>query len=241
MLERQRLALIGGWYSTALLARDAEAEIAALQPHLALLKALGSSVFIAAEISNAIHGDRGRAAQPDAAARLPADWPPVRRAPGRGRRSRRGSRAAGSPTTSTWERSSSGSRRWTASSPTRRRTSASSSTPATPRSAASMPSPDPRPSRAGGPRARQGRAPAGLRAGPRASRASFLDGVLAGMFTAPGDGDLDLRRSCAALADIGYAGWIVIEAEQDPALADPRVYGRLGLEDAEGGGGRPPA
>ena len=32
-----------------------------------------------------------------------------------------------------------------------------------------------------------------------------------------------------ALADIGYDGWIVIEAEQDPKLADPRVYSRLGL------------
>ena len=33
-----------------------------------------------------------------------------------------------------------------------------------------------------------------------------------------------------ALAEIGYDGWIVIEAEQDPKLADPRVYSRLGLE-----------
>jgi inosose dehydratase len=32
-----------------------------------------------------------------------------------------------------------------------------------------------------------------------------------------------------ALAQIGYAGWIVIEAEQDPKLADPRDYSRLGL------------
>ena len=32
-----------------------------------------------------------------------------------------------------------------------------------------------------------------------------------------------------ALAEIGYGGWIVIEAEQDPKLADPRVYSRLGL------------
>ena len=43
LLARRRLALIGGWYSTHLLARSAEAEIAALQPHLALLKAMGSA------------------------------------------------------------------------------------------------------------------------------------------------------------------------------------------------------
>jgi inosose dehydratase len=49
------------------------------------------------------------------------------------------------------------------------------------------------------------------------------------MFTAPGDGDLDFGSVTQALADIGYHGWIVIEAEQDPKLADPRVYSRLGL------------
>jgi inosose dehydratase len=34
----------------------------------------------------------------------------------------------------------------------------------------------------------------------------------------------------AALAKIRYSGWIVIEAEQDPALADPRTYAQLGLD-----------
>jgi len=63
----------------------------------------------------------------------------------------------------------------------------------------------------------------------RARDASFLDGVLAGMFTVPGDGDLDYAAVMRALADIGYSGWIVVEAEQDPARADPRVYGELGL------------
>ena len=58
---------------------------------------------------------------------------------------------------------------------------------------------------------------------------SFLDGVLAGMFTVPGDAGLDFGPVMRSLADIGYAGWIVVEAEQDPAVADPRVYGELGL------------
>ena len=62
-----------------------------------------------------------------------------------------------------------------------------------------------------------------------ADRRSFLDGVLAGMFTAPGDGDLDFTPGRAALADTGYEGWIVVEAEQDPARADPVTYSRLGL------------
>jgi inosose dehydratase len=58
---------------------------------------------------------------------------------------------------------------------------------------------------------------------------SFLRGVLEGMFTVPGDGDLDFRTVMQALADIGYSGWIIVEAEQDPAIADPRRYGTIGL------------
>jgi inosose dehydratase len=49
------------------------------------------------------------------------------------------------------------------------------------------------------------------------------------MFTVPGDGGLDYAQLMAALAKIRYSGWIVIEAEQDPALADPRTYAQLGL------------
>src|ERR1700710_853642 len=41
ILKRHRLALVSGWYSAALLERDADAELAAMRPHLALLQALG--------------------------------------------------------------------------------------------------------------------------------------------------------------------------------------------------------
>ncbi|MEE3627509.1 TIM barrel protein [Nitrospirillum sp. BR 11752] len=53
--------------------------------------------------------------------------------------------------------------------------------------------------------------------------------MLDGMFTVPGDGRLDYGAVMRALADIGYAGWVIIEAEQDPAKADPRRYGEMGL------------
>ena len=59
---------------------------------------------------------------------------------------------------------------------------------------------------------------------------SFLDGVLAGMFTVPGDGSIDFGAVMKALKRIGYSGWILVEAEQDPAIANPKVYGALGLE-----------
>ena len=60
--------------------------------------------------------------------------------------------------------------------------------------------------------------------------ASFLDGVLGGMFTVPGDGSLDFSALMQALRDMDYSGWIVVEAEQDPAVAEPRQYAKLGLE-----------
>jgi inosose dehydratase len=58
---------------------------------------------------------------------------------------------------------------------------------------------------------------------------SFLDGVVAGMFTAPGDGDLDFAAVMHALVRIDYRGWVIVEAEQDPAVADPRVFSEIGL------------
>jgi inosose dehydratase len=63
----------------------------------------------------------------------------------------------------------------------------------------------------------------------KAAGGSFLEGVLDGMFTVPGDGDLDFGKVMLALAEVGYSGWIIVEAEQNPAIADPRRYGALGL------------
>lgn len=57
---------------------------------------------------------------------------------------------------------------------------------------------------------------------------SFLDGVLDGVFTVPGDGSIDFDAFCALLGEIGYAGWVVVEAEQDPAKANPLEYATLG-------------
>ncbi|MGB1539554.1 MAG: TIM barrel protein, partial [Rickettsiales bacterium] len=49
--------------------------------------------------------------------------------------------------------------------------------------------------------------------------ASFLRAVLSGVFAMPGDGMVDYPALCNALARDGYAGWLVVEAEQDPAVA----------------------
>ena len=67
------MSCVSGWYSAALLQRDADAEMRALRPHLDLLKAMGSNVLVFAETSNAIHGDINRplSQRPRMAA---ADW-----------------------------------------------------------------------------------------------------------------------------------------------------------------------
>ena len=59
-------------------------------------------------------------------------------------------------------------------------------------------------------------------------RQSFLDAVLEGAFTVPGDGAIDFTAVCRRLADTGYQGWFVVEAEQDPAKAPPAEYARIG-------------
>lgn len=53
---------------------------------------------------------------------------------------------------------------------------------------------------------------------------SFLDGVRLGTFTVPGDGDLDFDPVFRALEDAGYTGYMLVEAEQDPAKANPFEY-----------------
>lgn len=53
---------------------------------------------------------------------------------------------------------------------------------------------------------------------------SFLDGVKKGTFTVPGDGVIDFKPVFKILDDYGYKGWMVVEAEQDPALANPFEY-----------------
>ncbi|XRQ11859.1 myo-inosose-2 dehydratase [Actinomadura welshii] len=59
---------------------------------------------------------------------------------------------------------------------------------------------------------------------------SFHDAILAGIFTVPGDGMLDFVPVLRALDEGGYAGWLVVEAEQDPAKAEPLAYAKKARE-----------
>lgn len=58
---------------------------------------------------------------------------------------------------------------------------------------------------------------------------SFLDSIRQGVFTVPGDpeGSIDFPPIFAALAKANYRGWLVVEAEQDPNMANPLQYARM--------------
>ena len=59
---------------------------------------------------------------------------------------------------------------------------------------------------------------------------SFLDAVLEGVFTVPGDGFIDFENFAKVLAEIDYSGWVVVEAEQDPEKWNPLEYSRMGYQ-----------
>ena len=60
------------------------------------------------------------------------------------------------------------------------------------------------------------------------TRQSFLDAVALGAFTVPGDGSLDFGAIVQKLADYGYEGWFVVEAEQDPVPNPPLRMAQVG-------------
>jgi inosose dehydratase len=60
------------------------------------------------------------------------------------------------------------------------------------------------------------------------SRDSFLDAVVKGVFTVPGDGDLPFARIIQRLTENGYQGWFVVEAEQDPVANPPLEMAKTG-------------
>lgn len=58
----------------------------------------------------------------------------------------------------------------------------------------------------------------------KAKGESFLQGVRKGTFTVPGDGVIDFAPIFDVLAENGYEGYVLVEAEQDPAIANPFEY-----------------
>jgi myo-inosose-2 dehydratase len=227
VLERFGLACISGWYSSALLSRDAAAELTHLRAHLDLLKAVGSTVLVLADTSGAIHGDLRRplAQRPQLA---PGDWRQF------GRRitevatatAAEGVRLVYHHHMGTVVQSETdidalmdvtgpevgllldtGHARFAGADPV-----------ALARRHAS---------RIGHLHAKDVRAEIALRAGR--DDWSFLRAVVEGVFTVPGDGCVAFDRVFQELRH--YSGWAVLEAEQDPQKADPFTYASLGLRN----------
>lgn len=231
LLDSYGLDLIGGWYSGELLSRDVDAEIAAAQDQLALLKAMGSTVFVHAETSNAIHGQRGT---------------PLSRTP---RLDAAGWKAFGDRMTGFADYIARQGLKFAY----HHHLGTVVEGPDDLQAFLGVTGPSVGLTLDTGHAALGGIDPvAAIRAHPeriahvhckdirgavfaavRENDTSFLEGVLAGMFTVPGDGGLDYGAVMRALADIGYSGWIVVEAEQDPAIANPRTYGEIGLRTLE--------
>ena len=60
---------------------------------------------------------------------------------------------------------------------------------------------------------------------------SFLDAVVKGAFTVPGDGSLDFEAIVKRCVHHGYEGWFVVEAEQDPKVSPPLEMAKKGHKE----------
>ena len=224
------LACIGGWHSIELLKRDAKTEFELAAKHRALLKAMGTDVFIVAETSNTIHGDRSKplSRRPSMTT---ADWPSY------GRRlteladllATEGLKLCYHHHMGTIVQSRADIAALMKSTgpsvhlllDTRHATWGGADPAELARSYANRIShvhcKDVRPA---------------VMARAAKGDWSFLDSILGmgeeiGVYTVPGDGSVDYVSVFRELP--GYSGWVVVEAEQDPKKAHPLTYAKKGV------------
>ena len=228
LLAEYGLRFISGWYSTELLVRSIEDEIAAVQPHLAKLKANGCKVCIVCETSNAVHGadapvnDRPRltaAEMVDFGAKIEAF----------------AAYLADEGVTLVYHHHMG----TVVESPEEIDAFMAATGPAThllfDAGHCTFGGGDPAAvlarhvGRVAHFHAKNIRGDVCDRV--RAEGMSFIQGVLAGAFTVPGDpeGAIDFVPLLRQLAQVGYQGWLVIEAEQDPLVRNPLDYQSMGL------------
>jgi inosose dehydratase len=224
ILDKHGLALVGGWHSIFLLERNADTEFAEAAAHRKLLKDMGTDVFIVAECTRTVHGDRSkklseRPVMTDEefrrfAVRLTRLAELLKEDGFRlvyhhhmgtviqtGEEIDRLMAIAGEPVGLLLD---TGHATWGGADPV---------------------------ALAKKYRARIGHVhckdvrPA-VRAEADKKDWSFLDSVIAGVYTVPGDGTVDYVSVFKALP--GYSGWIINEAEQDPKKAEPAKYAKMG-------------
>ncbi|MBC2835377.1 myo-inosose-2 dehydratase [Paragemmobacter straminiformis] len=229
LLAEYGLAFISGWYSTELLIRTVEDEIAAVQPHLAKLKHNGCKVCIVCETSNAIHGDAAKAVNDRP--RLTADEMTAFGA----KLEAFAAYLAGQGVTLVYHHHMG----TIVESPAEIDALMAATGPHThllfDAGHCTFGGGDPvavlkkHAARVRHFHAKNVR-PA-IVDKVRKEGWSFLKGVVGGAFTVPGDqeGGVDFKPLLQILADTRYDGWIVIEAEQDPGVRNPLLYQTLGL------------
>ena len=227
VLGRFGLACVSGWYSAELLERDARAELARLRPHLDLLKAVGSTVLVFAEVSGAVHGELRRPLSGRPRMK-PGAWPEF------GRRltelaaatAAEGVRLAYHHHMGTVVQSEEDIDALMETTGNEvgllLDTGHATFAGADPVSLAGRYAP-----RISHVHAKDVRAAVQQRA--LSENWSFLQAVLEGVFTVPGDGCVAFERVFRELHS--YAGWLVLEAEQDPKRADPLTYAALGYRN----------
>jgi len=232
ILDRHGLALISGWYSGRLLERSAAEEIRAVEAHLRLLSDMGCGVMVFAETTGSVAGERGTPLS-----RRPrmteAQWPVFaeRLTAVADHLARRGVRMAyhhHMGTVVETEAEIDQLIRSTGESvglllDTGHLTYAGADLAAVARRHIGrinhVHCKDVRPA-----------VLAAMRKGDR----SFLDAVVEGVFTVPGDGAVDFAAVLDVLKSARYQGWLVVEAEQDPAKAHPLTYARMGYDNLSG-------
>jgi inosose dehydratase len=226
ILDRHGLALISGWYSGRLLERTAAEEVRAVEPHLRLLSDMGSTVMVFAETTGGVAGERRRPVtqRPRIAE---SDWPRFteRLTAVADHLAGRGVRMAyhhHMGTVVETEAEIDRLMRLTGESvglllDTGHLTYAGADPAAVARRYIA---------RINHVHCKDVRTDVltAMRKGDR----SFLDAVVEGVFTVPGDGAVDFAGVLGVLKAAGYQGWLVVEAEQDPAKAHPLTYARKG-------------
>jgi inosose dehydratase len=227
VLQRHQLDLVSGWYDAHLVRRSAKEEIAAMQDHAGLLGALGATVMVFAEGTGSVHGRLGVALS--TRPRLgDGDWrrygevltEVAEYLAGRGMRL-----AYHHHMGTVVETEAEIDRLMAATGPTvgllldtGHLTYAGGDVLGVARRYAS---------RIAHVHCKDIR-PAVLDTARRRDQ-SFLDAVVDGVFTVPGDGSVDYRALLEVLRGAGYGGWLVVEAEQDPVKAHPLTYARMGF------------
>ncbi|MEO3433905.1 myo-inosose-2 dehydratase [Inquilinus sp. CAU 1745] len=227
ILSKHGMSLVSGWYSANLLDRDDKAEMEVLRPHLDLLKALGSDVLVFAETTGCVHGDRAT----PLSNRPKLDAGQWREFGARMTRLADATAAEGVRLAyhhhmgTVVESEVDIDALMAATGPSvgllldsGHATFAGIDPAALARRyrdrIAHVHTKDIRPA---------------VMARAKAEGWSFLDAVIEGVFTVPGDGGIDFPAMFAELR--GYEGWVVVEAEQDPAKAHPATYARLGFDN----------